>query len=63
MDLLKKLPNKCGFFGQLINNQSQCHEVKPRISTFALRCPANVAVFLRGQSSPILAPKEEIVDP
>ena len=59
----KNHPNKYNSFGLLINIQSHYHEIKPRISTFALQCPANSANFLVAKVAPFLAPKVEITDP
>ena len=59
----KNYPNKYNLFAQLINIQSHCHEIKPRISTFALHSPANSAIFLVAKVAPFLAPDVEITDP
>ena len=37
--------------------QSYYHEIKPRISTFALHSPANSAIFLVAKVAPFLAPE------
>ena len=59
----KNHSNKNNLFGYLINIQSHYHEIKPRISTFALHSPANSAIFLVAKVAPFLAPKVEITDP